>query len=35
MLNGLSPDIMQDNFEAESNYYNNRNAPDFPQEILK
>ena len=27
ILNGLSPDIMQDIFEAKSNYYNTRNAP--------
>ena len=35
MLNGLSPDIMQDNFEAESNYYNNRNAPTFSARNIK
>ena len=35
MLNGLSPDIMQDNFEAESNYYNNRNAPRFSARNIK
>ena len=35
MLNGLSPDIMQDNFEAESSYYNNRNAPRFSARNIK
>ena len=35
ILNGLSPDIMQDIFEIKSNYYNTRNAQHFPQEILK
>ena len=30
ILNGLSPDIMQDIFETNSNYYNTRNAPTFP-----
>ena len=29
ILNGLSPDIMQDIFETKSNYYNTLNAPVF------
>ena len=29
ILNGLSPDIMQDIFETKSNYYNTLNAPAF------
>ena len=33
-VNGLSPVIMQDIFKTKSNYYNIRNAPYFPQEIL-
>ena len=29
ILNGLSPDIMQDIFETKSNYYDTRKAPTF------
>ena len=29
ILNGLSPDIMQDIFETKSNYYNSPKAPAF------
>ena len=29
ILNGLSPDTMQDIFETKNNYYNTRNAPAF------
>ena len=29
ILNGLSPDIMQDIFETKNNYYNTRNTSAF------
>ena len=35
ILNGLSPDIMQDIFEIKSNYYNTRNAPAFSSRNIK
>ena len=35
ILNGLSPDIMQDIFETKSNYYNTRNAPAFSSRNIK
>ena len=35
ILNGLSPDIMQDNFESKSNYYNTPNAPAFSSRNFK
>ena len=35
MLNGLSPDIMQDIFETKRNYYNTRNAPAFSSRSIK
>ena len=35
ILNGLSPDIMQDIFETKSNYYNTRNAPAFFSRNIK
>ena len=35
ILNGLSPDIMQDIFETKSNYYNTRNAPTFSSKNIK
>ena len=35
ILNGLSPDIMQDIFETKSNYYNTRNAPVFSSRNIK
>ena len=35
LLNGLSPDIMQDIFETKSNYYNIRNAPAFSTRNIK
>ena len=35
ILNGLSPDIMQDIFEIKSNYYNTRNAPPFSSRNIK
>ena len=35
MLNGLSPDIMQDIFEIKRNYYNTRNAPAFSSRNIK
>ena len=35
ILNGLSPDIMQDSFETKSNYYNTRNAPTFSSRNIK
>ena len=35
ILNGLSPDIMQDIFETKSNYYNIRNAPGFSSRNIK
>ena len=35
ILNGLSPDIMQDIFETKSNYYNTRNAPTFSSRNIK
>ena len=35
ILNGLSPDIMQDIFETKSNYYNIRNAPAFSSRNIK
>ena len=28
VVNGLSPDVMQDIFETNSNYYNARNSPE-------
>ena len=34
ILNGLSPDIMQDVFETKCNYYN-RNAPTFSSRNIK
>ena len=35
MLNGLTPDIMQDIFETKSKYYNTRNAPTFSLQNIK
>ena len=35
ILNGLSPDIMQDIFEIKSNSYNTRNAPVFSLRNIK
>ena len=35
ILNGLSPDIMQDIFETKSNYYNTCNAPTFSSKNIK
>ena len=35
ILNGLSPDIMQDIFETRSNYYNTRNVPAFFPRSIK
>ena len=35
ILNGLSPDIMQDIFETKSNYYNTCNAPAFSSRNIK
>ena len=35
ILNGLSPDIMQDIFEIKSNYYNTRNAIEFSSRNIK
>ena len=35
ILNGLSPNIMQDIFEIKSNYYNTRNAPAFSSRNIK
>ena len=35
ILNGLSTDIMQDNFETKSNYYNTRNVPAFSSRNIK
>ena len=35
ILNGLSPDIMQDIFETKSNYYNTGNAPPFSSRNIK
>ena len=35
ILNGLSPDIMQDIFEIKRNYYNTRNAPAFSSRNIK
>ena len=35
LLNGLSPDIMQDISETKSNYYNTRNAPGFSTRNIK
>ena len=35
ILNGLSPDIMQDIFETKINYYNIRNAPAFSSRNIK
>ena len=35
ILNGLSPDIMQDIFETKCNYYNTRNAPIFSPRNIK
>ena len=35
ILNGLSPDIMQDIYEIKSNYYNTRNAPTFSSRNIK
>ena len=35
ILNGLSPDIMQDIFETTSNYYNTCNAPTFSSRNIK
>ena len=35
ILHGLSPDIMQDNFETECNYYNTCNAPAFSSRNIK
>ena len=35
ILNGLSPDIMQDIFEIKSNYYNTRNTPAFSSRNIK
>ena len=35
ILNGLSPDNMQDIFETKSNYYNTRNSPAFSSRNIK
>ena len=35
ILNGLSPDIMQDIFKAKSDYYNTSNAPAFSSRNVK
>ena len=35
ILNGISPDIVQDIFETKSNYYNMRNAPTFSSRNIK
>ena len=35
ILNGLSPDIMQDIFKIKRNYYNTRNAPAFSSRNIK
>ena len=35
ILNGLSPDIMQDIFEIKNNYYNSRNVPAFSSRNIK
>ena len=35
ILNGLSPDIMQDIFKTKGNYYNTRNAPAFSTRYIK
>ena len=35
ILNGLSPDTMQDIFETKSNYYKTRNAPVFSSRNIK
>ena len=35
ILNGISPDIVQDIFETKSNYYNIRNAPTFSSRNIK
>ena len=35
ILNGLSPDIMQDIFETKCNYYNTHNAPTFSSRNIK
>ena len=35
ILNGLSPDIMQDIFETTSNYHNTSNAPAFSSRNIK
>ena len=35
VLNGLSPDIMQDIFAIKSNYYNTRNGPAFSSRNIK
>ena len=35
ILNGLSPNIMQDIFEIKSNYYNTRNAIEFSSRNIK
>ena len=35
ILNGLSPDIMQEIFGTKSNYYNNRNRPAFSSRNIK
>ena len=35
ILNGLSPDIMQDIFEIKRNYYNTSNAPTFSSRNIK
>ena len=35
ILNGLSPDILQETFETKSNYYSTRNAPAFYSRNIK
>ena len=35
ILNGLSPDIMQEIFGTKSNYYNNLNRPAFSSRKIK
>ena len=35
ILNGLSPNIIQDIFETKSNYYKTRNAPAFSSRNIK
>ena len=35
LLNGLSPNIMQDIFETKSNYSKTRNAPAFSSRNIK